>query len=261
MIQFHHLSVRLLALLLTASVVPCAATAEEMIGAARLVVAEVSAQSATLTRRLAAADAVAYRELIATQREAAAVIVFIDGTELAIGEQAQVRLDDFVFDPGAAGALGLSLQFGALRFATGSMRKDAYRIETPSAVLTVRGTRFDLAVAEDGTTYLEVLEGEVDVTGANGARESVRVGQAVTVDATGVPSRPALASSVPNGALAGKIGKMDAALADALADAPPASLSDVAVLSNARGLRAAIDREKRGRDRDRFGKDKKGGKF
>ena len=87
----------------------------------------MSAQSATATRRLAATDAVAYRELIATQREAAAVIVFIDGTELAIGEQAQVRLDDFVFNSGPAGALTLSLQVhGALRFATGSMRKDAY---------------------------------------------------------------------------------------------------------------------------------------
>ena len=50
-------------------------------------VAEVSAQSATATRTLAVADAVEYQELIATKRDAAAVIVFIDGTELAIGER------------------------------------------------------------------------------------------------------------------------------------------------------------------------------
>ena len=128
-------------------------------------------------------------------------------------------------------------------------------------MLTVRGTRFDLAVAEDGTAYLQVLEGEVDVTGANGETEAVRVGQSINVSAAGVPSAPALASSVPKSALSGKIGKMDAALADALPNAPPASLSSLAVLSKARGLRAAIDREKLGRARDRFTKDKKGGKL
>jgi hypothetical protein len=261
MVQFYPVAIRFLALLLAASVTPWAAIAAEEIGAARLVVAEVSAQSATATRRLVSADAVAYQELIATQREAAAVIVFVDGTELAIGEQAQVRLDDFVFDPGAAGVLTLSIRSGALRFATGSMRKDAYRIETPSAVLTVRGTRFDLAVAEDGTTYLHVLEGQVNVTGANGEAKEVAVGQSVNVSAAGVPSAPALASSVPKSALSGKIGKMDAALAEALPDAPPASLSGLSVLSKARGLRAAVDREKLGRARDRSTKDKKGGKL
>jgi hypothetical protein len=72
------------------------ATAEIAIGAARLVVADVSAETALASRRLATADEVRYQELIATERSSAAVIQFVDGTELAIGEQARVRRDEFV---------------------------------------------------------------------------------------------------------------------------------------------------------------------
>ena len=75
------------------------AAAEIAIGAARLVVADVSAQTTVASRMLATADEVRYQELIATERSSAAVIQFVDGTELAIGEQARVRLDAFVFDP------------------------------------------------------------------------------------------------------------------------------------------------------------------
>lgn len=249
---------RFLALLLMASLAPCAASAEVPIGAARLVVPEVSAQSATATRRLVATDEVAFQELIATQRAAAAVIVFADETELAIGEQAEVRLDEFVFDPGAAGKLTLSLQSGAIRFATGSMRKDAYRITTPSASLAIRGTVFDLAVGEDGTTYLHVLEGEVVLTGANGEAKSVAVGQSVNVSAAGVPGTPA---AVAQGTLASKIGKMDAALAEALPESATAALTDLEVLSKARNLRTQKDLGHLGHARDGFGKDKKGGKL
>src|SRR5262245_54849241 len=109
------------------------AAAEIAVGAARLVVADVSARTALASRKLATADEVRYQELIATERSSAAVIQFVDGTELAIGEQARVRLDEFVFDPGAAGRLDLSLEFGALRFSTGSMAKPAYTLATPCA--------------------------------------------------------------------------------------------------------------------------------
>lgn len=214
------------------------ASAEIAVGAARLVVADVSAQTALASRRLATADEVRYQELIATERSSAAVIQFVDGTELAIGEQARVRLDAFVFDPGAAGKLDLGLQFGALRFSTGSMAKPAYRISTPSATLAVRGTEFDLAVDGDGATYLVVRHGAVEIRGANGESRQVTARQSVTVDAAGVPTQPRLAAVAPVGALPGKIAAMDAALAHALEAAPGVdSLDDLSVLAKARALR------------------------
>jgi hypothetical protein len=217
---------------------PSPVAAEIAVGAARLVVADVSARTAVASRRLAAADEVRFQELIATERSSAAVIQFVDGTELAIGEQARVKLDEFVFDPGAAGKLDLSLEFGALRFSTGSMAKPAYKIATPSATLAVRGTEFDLAVDGDGVTYLVVRHGAVEILGRNGESRQVGAGQTVTVDAAGVPTQPRLAAVAPAGALPGKIAAMDAALANALEAASSVdSLDDLSVLAKARSLR------------------------
>jgi hypothetical protein len=238
------------------------AAAEIAIGAARLVVADVSARTAVASRQLATADEVRYQELIATERSSAAVIQFVDGTELAIGEQARVRLDAFVFDPGAAGKLDLSLEFGALRFSTGSMAKPAYKISTPSATLAVRGTEFDLAVDGAGVTYLVVRHGAVEILGRNGESRQVTPGQTVTVSAAGAPTQPRLAAVAPIGALPGTIAAMDAALAHALeAAASVDSLDDLSVLAKARSLRSG-SRPDLGRPGKPGGslKDKKGDK-
>jgi hypothetical protein len=237
------------------------AAAEIAIGSARLIVADVSAETPLASRRLAPADEVRYQELIATERSSAAVIQFVDGSELAIGEQARVRLDAFVFDPGAAGKLDLSLEFGALRFSTGSMAKPAYKISTPGATLAVRGTEFDLAVDGDGATYLVVRHGAVEIRGVNGESRQVTAGQTVTVSAAGIPIQPRLAAVAPVGVLPGKIAAMDVALANALENATSAdSLDDLSVLSKARSLRGT--RPDLGRSGKPGGglKDKKGDK-
>ncbi|MEZ5833497.1 MAG: FecR family protein [Dongiaceae bacterium] len=221
------------------AIVPSAALAEIAVGAARVVVADVSAETALASRKLAVSDDVRYRELIATARDSATVIQFVDQTELAIGEQARVRLDDFVFDPGTAGKLDLTLEFGALRFSTGTMAKSAYRIATPTASLAVRGTEFDLAVDDDGATYLLVRHGAVTITARNGASKQVGVGQFVTVDVAGVPTEPRIAAAAPAGALPAKIDAMDTALAGAVASAGDAAdLGDLSVLAKARALRS-----------------------
>jgi hypothetical protein len=263
MTRLRCLRIGLIALAVAAAAVwPGQASAEMPIGAARIVVADVSAETALASRRLAVSDEVRYQELIATQRSSAAVIQFIDRTELAIGEQARVRLDEFVFDPGPAGKLDLMLEFGALRFSTGSMPKPAYRISTPSATLAVRGTEFDLAVDGAGVTYLLVRRGAVEILGRNGESKQVGAGQSVTVSASGVPAEPRIAASLPVGALPGKIAAMDAALAGALASAGAADgLDDLSVLAKARSLRSGA-----GPDLGRPGKpggsvkDKKGDK-
>ncbi|HEV8391489.1 MAG TPA: FecR family protein [Dongiaceae bacterium] len=262
MTRARYLRIDLLALAFAAlALLPAPAMAELVIGAARVVVADVSAESSVASRRLAAADEVRYKELIATERGSAAVIQFVDATELAIGEQARVRLDEFVFDPGAVGKLDLTLEFGALRFSTGSMAKPAYRIATPSAALAVRGTEFDLAVDGDGATYLMVRHGAVEVTARNGESKQVGAGQSLTVSAAGVPAEPRIAAAAPVGALPGKIAAMDAALAGALAAASDSDLDDLSVLAKARALRSGT-RPDLGRPEkpDKLGKDKKAGK-
>src|SRR5690606_8580793 len=45
------------------------------------------------------------------------------------------------------------------RFMTGTSRKDAYSINTPTATIGVRGTQFDISVEREGTTRIANYEG------------------------------------------------------------------------------------------------------
>ena len=139
---------------------------------------------------------VAYQEVITTRDQSAALIRFIDGSELTIGAKAAVKLDEFVYDPGKkSGSAVISISSGALRFVTGEMPKGNTTITTPTATMVLRGTEVTVKVALDGTTTLHVISGSVDTTSkASGAQKNVtpghslKVGRAGITNATGGPS-------------------------------------------------------------------------
>lgn len=54
--------------------------------------------------------------------------------------------------------------------------KSKFEVETPTVVAAVRGTMFSVAVAGDGTSNIEVLEGEVTVAGRDGAATTLTAG-------------------------------------------------------------------------------------
>ena len=75
-----------------------------------------------------------------------------DNTVLAIGPNSELLLDDFRYAP-ASGALGLVIGMlrGTLEYVSGGiarLRPESVSIQTPSATLGVRGTRFLLKVDE-----------------------------------------------------------------------------------------------------------------
>ena len=75
-----------------------------------------------------------------------------DGTILALGPDSELLLDGFQFAP-ASGALSLviALVRGTLEFVSGTiarLRPEAVSIQTPSATLGVRGTRFLVKVEQ-----------------------------------------------------------------------------------------------------------------
>lgn len=240
------------------------------IGTARVIVAEVSAEAPDAKRRLAVADQVRFQELISTARDSAAAIALVDGTELAMGENAVVRLDEFVLGGGPEASLSLRLGRGALRFVTGAMPKPAYRLSTPTASLTVRGTTFSLAVSDDGDTYLAVEEGAVTVATIGGQRVDVGAGESLEISAAGIAGLPRPTMPAPVGTLAGLIADMDLTLAQHIAGLDATELADLSVLGRSRSL--ARDLAARGpgdgpgfdsgdrRDRDRAGRGDKGGK-
>jgi hypothetical protein len=76
-----------------------------------------------------------------------------------------------------------------------------FEIETPSAIVAVRGTTFDVAVTESGATLVRVSEGFVEVTG-DGEGTVVQAGEIASVlpgasAALGVPLPSAAPTSTP----------------------------------------------------------------
>lgn len=74
-----------------------------------------------------------------------------DGTRLSLGPGSEVRLDRFLYAP-AQGQLGFVLNVlrGLVAYASGHIAKlspDAVRLETPTAIVGVRGTRLMIQVA------------------------------------------------------------------------------------------------------------------
>ena len=69
-----------------------------------------------------------------------------------------------------------------------------FRMGTPSAVITVRGTRFSVRVDKKGRTTVEVLEGIVEVEGLGEKPRAVlvRPGYRTQVDPGGQPQTPEL---------------------------------------------------------------------
>jgi hypothetical protein len=104
-------------------------------------------------------------ERLETQKSAWAQIRFRDDTDFRVGGNSVVVLDKFVYDPQKkAGELVLNVGQGMFRFVTGTMNKDGYKIQTPSAVIGVRGTDLLLEVTSAGDTRVAVISGQVVIT-------------------------------------------------------------------------------------------------
>jgi len=73
-------------------------------------------------------------------------VVLRDDTKLSLGPESEVQIDRFAFAPAEGRlALGAKIARGVVAFVSGSISKlshDAVRIETPVAILGVRGTQF-----------------------------------------------------------------------------------------------------------------------
>jgi hypothetical protein len=75
-----------------------------------------------------------------------------DETRLSLGPNSEVRLNRFVYAP-ADGRLGLALRIvrGIATYVSGRIAKlapDSIRLETPEAIIGVRGTRLAIRVTE-----------------------------------------------------------------------------------------------------------------
>jgi hypothetical protein len=75
-----------------------------------------------------------------------------DDTRLSLGPDSEVRLERYVFSPGTSGfAMVLKFARGVAAYVSGRMAKlapDSIRLETPSAIVGVRGTTVAIRVEQ-----------------------------------------------------------------------------------------------------------------
>ena len=113
-------------------------------------------------------------DTIATGSDSKLTIIFSDGMEFRLGEEAKLLIDDFVFDQSAStGLQSLSAIKGAFSYQSGLLAENdpsAVTIKTPLGTLGIRGTKLmGLADTPEGQCVITLLEGRVEVTGDKGS--------------------------------------------------------------------------------------------
>lgn len=130
-------------------------------------------------------DKVFALDTVATGATGATSLQFLDATRIDVGPGAEVRLDDFVYDPNSTEGSGeMSFAVGAFRYVGGRMTtEENVRLKTPTATMVIRGTELVIFVWPDGRTEVNVISGAVEVSacGGTGGSQLAMSGMQVTV--------------------------------------------------------------------------------
>jgi hypothetical protein len=123
------------------------------------------------TRRLQDGDEIHQYDVLITAAGARLKVMLADGTRVTLAEEAELLVDEFVFEPESdQGKLGLRALLGAFEFTGGAVEdvpESTVEVMTPVAMLGVRGTAFWAGPIDDGYGVL-VLDGGVEVANRGG---------------------------------------------------------------------------------------------
>ena len=143
-------------------------------------------------------------ETVTTGGGATTRLQFLDKTNLYVGASSTVVLDKFVYDPDRKVGEGLiTLTAGAFRFVSGQIQnKEEVVLRTPTVGLVIRGTNLVIFVTDDGTTEVNVNDGEVEALVCENPRPvGVLRGQSLLVAAncdSSVGNERPVGSTVPS---------------------------------------------------------------
>jgi len=142
------------------------AFAAERVGQILRIKGSCEVESEGQRRPLQTASPVHLLDVVKTGANARLVVELDDGTVLTLGENAELKIDEFVFNkPGIADRLKL-FAGGAFRFTTGRLVKtedSIIEIQTRVPALGLRGTDF-WAGPLDGNYSVLVFDGALDVS-------------------------------------------------------------------------------------------------
>jgi hypothetical protein len=129
-------------------------------------------------------------------------VLLLDETVFTLGPNSDMVLDEFVYDPNtSAGKIIASLAKGTFRFVTGKIahtNPDNLKVKVAVGSIGARGTDFETNVSTDGSGYVKLFTGQVDITESKtGAVLLLNRGEMVTFTADGTFSTP---GPIPTGA-------------------------------------------------------------
>ena len=103
-----------------------------------------------------------YGDTIISKSKSNAQILFLDQTVLTLGEETELTIDEFVYDPNSQdGSFVSTVKTGTVKFITGQISKknpDNLEIKVPAGTLGARGTEF-VVLSESNNESTVVLLG------------------------------------------------------------------------------------------------------
>jgi hypothetical protein len=133
-------------------------------------------------------------ELITTNANDRAHLVFLDGSSLTVGPNAQLTIDKFVFDPSTkTGELAINASKGVLRLVGGKISKgQPITITTPSSTIGIRGgiTILDVNARRTDSTF--VFGKDMTVQAGGQTQTATRPGSMIVTNLGSAPGMPTL---------------------------------------------------------------------
>lgn len=167
--------------------------AKEVVGQVERVQNFAAATTASNDRILAVGDPIYLNDRVLTGVDARLELSFTDETSLALGADAALDIDNFVFD-GNGGEAGWNMLAGAFAMTTGLIGKnDPQRVvvNTPVSTIGIRGTSFWGGPVDSELYGVLILDGAVDVKTRVGVVTLDDVGEGTKINTqTGVLSDP-----------------------------------------------------------------------
>jgi hypothetical protein len=169
------------------------AAAQEAIGAVSRIQGESSGARNGVTEALDLDSSVFLDEVVSTGEAARLEVTFTDGTQLTLGERAEMTLDTFVFNPAeGVGTVKFGV-VGAFRFVSGQASKLAsadITVTTPIATVGIRGTEFWGGPIDDQALGVFLIDGAVSVSNAAGEQVLDTPGQGTNIATPGAAPGP-----------------------------------------------------------------------
>jgi hypothetical protein len=155
-----------------------AANAEPQVGTSAAVQGDVFITAAGQQQRAELSQQISLGDEVLTKQQSALQILLLDASIFTVGENCQMTIDRFVYDPDAgAGEMSASIARGAFRFMSGRVGGDdptQASISTPSATIGIRGTFLDGVSGEDAIRLARYIP-DCDTSSADREKASLIV--------------------------------------------------------------------------------------